>query len=176
MVKIRENNAREFERQIGSGGALKTSERRTKFRRTAEEIKLDGERLKSELYCDDRSSKNKFKWQRRSFRRLTRGEGQKALSLQHWVRGKTENNKSDERAALFDKLNCRTDVISYRVGEYESAGLDKLPSSSSWSKEETDTLMELCKQFDLRFTVIADRFVGRLKEKYDQRQLKGLDI
>jgi hypothetical protein len=50
----------------------------------------------------------------------------------------------DERASLFDKFNTRTDVINYKPGEYEAAGLDKLPSSSSWTKEETDCLMELC--------------------------------
>ena len=45
---------------------------------------------------------------------------------------------------MFDKFNCRTEVINYGPGEYESAGLDKLPSSSSWTKEETDVLMDLC--------------------------------
>jgi DNA methyltransferase 1-associated protein 1 len=109
-------------------------------------------------------------------RRPNKGEENRTLSLKHWVGGPKDSDQPDERVTLFDKLNCRTDVITYRVGEYENAGLDKLPSSSSWSKEETDTLMELCKQFDLRFTVIADRFVGRLKEKYDQRQLKKLDL
>ena len=40
-----------------------------------------------------------------------------------------------------------------------------------WTKKETDQLFELCKQFDLRFIVIADRFsssrtVEELKNRY----------
>lgn len=40
-----------------------------------------------------------------------------------------------------------------------------------WTKEETDQLFDLCKQFDLRFIVIADRFpssrtVEELKDRY----------
>lgn len=31
---------------------------------------------------------------------------------------------------------------------------------SNWTKEETDELFELIKQFDLRFIVVADRFEG----------------
>lgn len=71
---------------------------------------------------------------------------------------------------MFEKFNCRTDVVRYgSVSEYRQAGIDNLPSSSSWTKEETDCLMELCQRYNLRFLVIADRFVGYLKEKYDQR-------
>ena len=53
--------------------------------------------------------------------------------------------------------------------EYYDAKLDQLPSANVWSKEETDLLMCLCDDFDLRFTVIADRFAMILKERYDRR-------
>ena len=36
--------------------------------------------------------------------------------------------------------------------------------------------MELCQKYNLRFLVIADRFVSYLKEKYDQRQVQKLDL
>lgn len=41
----------------------------------------------------------------------------------------------------------------------------------SWTKEETDQLFDLCKRFDLRFVIIADRFpsnrtVEELKDRY----------
>lgn len=52
--------------------------------------------------------------------------------------------------------------------EYYAAGLDKLPSSTSWSKLETDVLMDLCERYDLRFAVVTDRFVTELKECYDR--------
>lgn len=36
--------------------------------------------------------------------------------------------------------------------------------------------MELCQRYNLRFLVIADRFVSYLKEKYDNRQIKKMDL
>jgi len=71
----------------------------------------------------------------------------------------------------------KTPVVRYKsIHEYRKAGLHKLPSSSSWTKEETDCLMDLCEQFDLRFVIIADRFVSNLKDKYDQKQLRKLNL
>ena len=54
--------------------------------------------------------------------------------------------------------------------------MSTLPSSSSWSKLETDVLFDLCEQFDLRFAVVADRYVAALKERYDGEQIKVLDL
>lgn len=36
--------------------------------------------------------------------------------------------------------------------------LQNLLAEPSWTKEETDHLMDLCKRFDMRFTIVADRF------------------
>jgi hypothetical protein len=36
--------------------------------------------------------------------------------------------------------------------------------------------MDLCEQFDLRFCVVADRFVSTLKERYDQMQIGRADL
>ena len=58
--------------------------------------------------------------------------------------------------------------------EYYAAKIDQLPSSTSWTKEETDCLMYLCQKFNLRFLVIADRFSKFLKDRYDRRQLESL--
>ena len=81
--------------------------------------------------------------------------------LSHW-------NKGIERSEIFSKMNTKTEVIYYSSNlEYYKAKLDKLPSSSSWSKEETDCLMYLCKLYDLRFLIIADRFALTLKDFYD---------
>jgi hypothetical protein len=36
---------------------------------------------------------------------------------------------------------------------------------SDWSKDETDYLFDMCKRFDLRFIVIADRYSFEGKER-----------
>lgn len=39
---------------------------------------------------------------------------------------------------------------------------------SEWSRKETDILMDLCSQYDLRFHVIQDRFFRALPSKADE--------
>lgn len=60
-------------------------------------------------------------------------------------------------------------VFSYNDQEYQLLQLD------NWTKQETDHLFDLCRQFDLRFTVIQDRWdvtrfskrsIEDLKERY----------
>ena len=88
-----------------------------------------------------------------------------------------ESQHQVDRIDQFARFNVKTPVVRYRSArEYVAAGLHKLPSSSSWTKEETDCLMDLCEQFDLRFVVIADRFVSNLKERYDEKQLRKLKL
>ena len=88
------------------------------------------------------------------------------MQLCHWKQ--KEDQPGPDRIEQFAKLNYKTPVVKYVDHvEYLAAGLDKLPSSTSWTKLETDCLIDLCEQFDLRFHVIADRFVGALKERYD---------
>jgi len=88
-----------------------------------------------------------------------------------------ESTKYVDRIEEFARFNVKTPVVRYRsIHEYKRAELHKLPSSSSWTKEETDCLMDLCEQFDLRFVTIADRFVSHLKNRYDQKQLRKLNL
>lgn len=49
-------------------------------------------------------------------------------------------------------------VIVSLVGSDWMCISQNLLSEPSWSREETDHLMDLCKRFDLRFTIVADRF------------------
>ena len=60
-------------------------------------------------------------------------------------------------------------MFSYNDQEYQLLQLD------NWTKQETDHLFDLCRQFDLRFTVIQDRWdvtrfskrsIEDLKERY----------
>ncbi|KAK3747562.1 hypothetical protein QZH41_015798, partial [Actinostola sp. cb2023] len=65
----------------------------------------------------------------------------------------------------------KVDVPTYTNEEYEMY----LHNGSSWSKNETDHLFDLCRLFDLRFIVIHDRYdrkkfqpraIEELKDKY----------
>lgn len=53
----------------------------------------------------------------------------------------------------FAKFNKVIDIIDYSDEDYE-----KYLTDTDWSKEETDYLFDLCKQYDLRFPVIEDRY------------------
>lgn len=54
----------------------------------------------------------------------------------------------------FAKYNKRVDLLRYNDEEYEQL----CSGDPSWSRAETDFLLELCLRFDLRFAVIADRY------------------
>lgn len=71
------------------------------------------------------------------------------LVLRHWER------KSDQSLALeyrFSKFNVKADIPSYSDGEYE------VLKDPDWSREETDYLFDLARQYDLRFIIIWDRY------------------
>lgn len=71
------------------------------------------------------------------------------LVLRHWER------KSDESRDLvyrFSKFNVKADILSYSDGEYE------VLKDPDWSREETDYLFDLCREYDLRFFIIWDRY------------------
>ncbi|ESQ39366.1 hypothetical protein EUTSA_v10001452mg [Eutrema salsugineum] len=86
------------------------------------------------------------------------------LQLYHWVR--VVNDVPPTGDYSFAKYNKSVDILKYTDEEYENHLTDPV-----WTKEETDQLFELCERFDLRFTVIADRFpllrtVEELKDRY----------
>lgn len=55
----------------------------------------------------------------------------------------------------FSKYNISPNIITYSDGEYEAVLRSQ---SEDWSREETDYLFSLCREFDLRFIIIADRY------------------
>ncbi|CAN6830036.1 unnamed protein product [Brassica oleracea] len=97
------------------------------------------------------------------------------LQLYHWVSSfsvelyllhKVVNDVPPTGDYSFAKYNKSVDVLKYTDDEYENHLTDPV-----WTKEETDQLFELCERFDLRFTVIADRFplsrtLEELKDRY----------
>ena len=52
-----------------------------------------------------------------------------------------------------EKFNIHVDIPTYTDDEYEL-----LLKSEDWTKQETDYLMELCGDYDLRWFVVADRY------------------
>lgn len=71
--------------------------------------------------------------------------------LFHWRRVADQNKEYP--FAQFDK---HIEILQYTESEYS----DHL-SSELWSRSETDALMQLCRQFDLRWPIIHDRWPRR---------------
>lgn len=65
----------------------------------------------------------------------------------HWI--KAEQTHVDYPYAAF---NAKFDSFEYTGEEYASHLV-----SESWSKEDTDALVAVCHQFDMRWSIIADR-------------------
>lgn len=84
--------------------------------------------------------------------------------LYHWRRAADEAKEYP-----FARFNKTVDVPSYSDEEYELYLHDAPPST--WTRDETDHLFDLCRRFDLRFIVIHDRFD---KEKYQGRTIEEL--
>lgn len=124
-----------------------------KRKRTHEELKKEAEKKWQELTSKVEDRTKKFKWQKRPFLQQTRRD---RLALSHY---RHAGEPADRINKYFSRFNTKSRVITYASDqEYHDAKLDQLPSSTSWSKEETDCLMYLCQKFNLRFLVIADRF------------------
>ncbi|KAL2535217.1 SWR1-complex protein 4 [Forsythia ovata] len=107
------------------------------------------------------SENEKITWQWLPFTNSARKDN---LQLYHWVR--VVNGVPPTGDYSFAKYNKSVDVIKYTDEEYEKYLVDP-----AWTKEETDRLFDLCERFDLRFTVIADRFpssktVEELKNRF----------
>ena len=87
--------------------------------------------------------------------------------LTHWQR--KEDVEKDYEFAQFNK---KIDIIEFSQDEYN---MHIKPSDSSWTYEETLYLWDLLKRFDLRFTVVHDRYddityqertIEELKDRY----------
>ena len=77
--------------------------------------------------------------------------------LRHWAK-----QKDKDLPYPFEKINYKPEIITYTDREYDELLKDLNPG---WSKEETDYLWSLLKQFDLRFIVIQDRYDFNSKDR-----------
>ncbi|PSS27370.1 hypothetical protein M430DRAFT_153242 [Amorphotheca resinae ATCC 22711] len=112
------------------------------------------------------SRKPAAKWEFKPFKNSARKDD---LILRHWRRkteappapagqdGKTEQANAQAEAEMddstFAKFNVRVKVPTYDDEQYKL-----YLQSEDWSKDETDYLMGLAQDFDLRWPVIWDRY------------------
>lgn len=78
---------------------------------------------------------------------------EEGLVLTHWVKSHV-----DPPAYVFARFNVACDVTSYSDAEFAGAIAPHHDPASKWTKDETDVLFKLCRRFDLRWVVIADRY------------------
>ncbi|KAL8795646.1 MAG: hypothetical protein Q9195_001884 [Heterodermia aff. obscurata] len=112
-------------------------------------------------------------WERKQFTNPARDDG---LILRHWQRKEdtgiaalatpadsniasemdTDEKEKDGKAEAgypFAKFNVKVTVPEYSDEQYESH-----LKSEDWSKEETDYLVNIAQEYDLRWIVISDRY------------------
>ncbi|KAJ2452630.1 swr complex subunit [Coemansia sp. RSA 2336] len=87
------------------------------------------------------------RWVWRGFKSSARDDD---LVLYHWVRANEQPNDY-----FYAQYNAHTTPYQYTDEEYEKC-ID--PLDSEWTRVETDYLLHMCRQFDLRFVVIHDRY------------------
>ncbi|OTA70453.1 hypothetical protein K449DRAFT_380510 [Hypoxylon sp. EC38] len=119
------------------------------------------------------SRKPAARWELRPFRNSARGD--QSLHLKHWRKqteeqaktqngqngGNGENGAGAEEAkpeeqledSGFAKFNVQVDIPQYSDDQYNSN-----LTSNDWTKEETDYLFGLVRDFDLRWPLIWDRY------------------
>ncbi|EHL00043.1 putative SWR1-complex protein 4 [Glarea lozoyensis 74030] len=102
------------------------------------------------------------KWDARPFKNSARQDG---LILRHWRRkddkpaaptvdGEGEEKKVEEiEDSTFAKYNVQVNIPDYTDEEYNLR-----LQNQEWTKHETDYLFSLCREYDLRFPVIWDRY------------------
>ena len=111
------------------------------------------------------SRKPAAKWEQRPFKNSARGED--GLVLRHWRRKPEERGGDDMDVdgqengegrgmiedSMFAKYNVRVNVMKYTDEQYAQHLV-----SEDWTKEETDYLIQLIEDHDLRWTIIWDRY------------------
>ncbi|KAI0068621.1 hypothetical protein BV25DRAFT_1866596 [Artomyces pyxidatus] len=88
----------------------------------------------------------KVKWQWRSFKNSGRSD---SLQLSHWAKAHTD----PDTEYPFAKYNVKSTEYTYAQDEYT-----RLLEDTEWTKEETDYLFDLVREYDSRFYIIADRY------------------
>ncbi|KAG1697747.1 hypothetical protein DVH05_015705 [Phytophthora capsici] len=122
----------------------------------------------------ERKKSPAVKWIRKSFRNPARaalaGEtGEEGLTLSHW--GKAHLEQPDY---VFARFNVKNETASYTTEEYQAALAHHQDPMMKWSKEETDLLLKLCQDFDLRWVVISDKYNSKPIAKGATRSVEDI--
>lgn len=130
-------------------------------------------------------------WGMRDFQHAVRNDG---LVLKHWKRaipaatrapittptdiemtdgekGATSVEMRYEPEFPSDKWNVKVDVPTYTDEQYENEF-----KSEDWTREETDYLLELCRDFDLRWVLIADRYDTQAIGDFPRRTMEAMKL
>ncbi|KAM0557106.1 hypothetical protein ACHAPJ_005369 [Fusarium lateritium] len=115
------------------------------------------------------SRKPAARWEMRSFKNSAREDS--GFTLRHWRRKDEKQEGSDPSQeqtgqgeqpqppkdeledSAFAKYNVQVSVPQYSEGQYQQS-----LQHGDWTKEETDYLLELARDFDLRWPLIWDRY------------------
>ncbi|KAL3658679.1 hypothetical protein V7S43_016315 [Phytophthora oleae] len=122
----------------------------------------------------ERKKSPAVKWIRKSFRNPARaalaGENrEEGLTLSHW--GKAHLEQPDY---VFARFNVKNETASYTTEEYQAALAHHQDPMMKWSKEETDLLLKLCQNFDLRWVVISDKYNSKPVAKGASRSVEDI--
>lgn len=107
------------------------------------------------------SNKKARPWCWAPFASNARNDG---LILHHWVRAGVEYPEYP-----FARFNIHLDRLNYDDVEDRDAFYHEHLRDDNWTQSETDTLLDLCKAFELRWPVIADRWVGKFGSMSNKR-------
>ena len=114
------------------------------------------------VFKSKRASAVKGKWVWAPFSNSARPKEEGNSAFFHWV--KADLQVTDYPYA---KFNVKLDPILFSDDEYEH-----LLRSDKWTRAETDHLMYICYKYDLRWPVIADRYMltpARKTEDFQER-------
>ncbi|KAJ6598891.1 hypothetical protein DFH09DRAFT_17877 [Mycena vulgaris] len=89
---------------------------------------------------------SKIKWEWRPFKNGARTD---ALQLQHWAKATAD----PDAEYPFAKYNVQPATYTYSQDEYA-----RYLNDEEWTKEETDYLMNVVREYDTRWYVIQDRY------------------
>ncbi|KAK6512246.1 swr complex subunit [Arthrobotrys musiformis] len=118
-------------------------------------------------------------WREQTFKNPARRDG---MELKHWVRQNSlQDSAADDVAGAmeiqqtavpldyqFAKFNIKINLLEYSDAEYDAVLKD-----DDWSRQETDYLFKLIKDYDLRWVVVADRYEFAGKEDRTMEDLKS---
>ncbi|KAL6242039.1 swr complex subunit [Rhinocladiella similis] len=99
---------------------------------------------------------------------VTNGEGSSDVEMTDDAKSAVAPELRYEDEFPSQKWNVKVQIPTYTDEQYEN-----LLKADDWSRQETDYLMELCRDYDLRWVIIADRYDSKEIVKPSTSQENG---